>query len=90
MSLRLQRASVATGGHDTEGLLIFHADVLTAVIVRLSDDHEDEAGKWFLEVGFGPLEMRPAPTFTDLDEAQDWILHRLEEHRRPSLTSETG
>ena len=82
MSLHLQPARVAAGGNDTESQLVFEAGFLVAVLVRLSDDHEDEAGKWFLEVGFGPLDVVMRPTFADLDEAQDWIARRLGGRRR--------
>ena len=90
MNLRLQCVALATSGNDTEGLLVFHADALAAVLVRLSADHGDEVGGWYLEVGFGRLETLPAPTFPNLDEAQDWILRRLDRHHRCSLTSGPG
>ena len=56
MNLRLQPVQVATGSADTESQLVFAAGYLVAVLVRLSDDHQDEAGMWFLEAGFGPVE----------------------------------
>ena len=77
MSLHLQPAQVATGSDDQEGQLIFHAGRLVAVLVRLSDQHGDQAGKWFLEAGFGCVNDPSSPVFTDLDEAQDWIMARL-------------
>ena len=77
MSLRLQPVHVAAGGHDTESLLVFADDFLVAVLVHLSDDHEDDAGKWFLEAGFGRVDDRRQPIFDDLDEAQTWIEQRL-------------
>jgi hypothetical protein len=48
-----------------------------AVLVQLSDDHEDAAGMWFLKAGFGRVDTATPPTFTDLDEAQGWIEQRL-------------
>jgi hypothetical protein len=78
MSLRLQPVQVATGSNDTESLLVFADDFLVAVLVRLSDDHGDEAGMWFLEVGFGRVDDLRQPRFADLDAAQTWIRDRLE------------
>lgn len=78
MSLYLQSAPIATGSGDTEGQLVFANAFLVAVLVRLSDDHEQDAGKWFLEAGFGQLDDPARPKFADLDEAQDWIQGRLD------------
>ena len=68
---------VAADGNDTEALLVFHEGRLAAVLVHLSHDHEEVAGKWFLEVGFGRLTTVNPPVFADLDEAQDWIARRV-------------
>lgn len=76
MSLRLQPVHVATGSSDTKSVLVFADDFLVAVLVHLSDDHEDAAGMWFLEAGFGPVDDPRPPTFTDLDAAQGWIEQR--------------
>lgn len=78
MSLYLQPARVATDSSDTEGHLVFADGSLVAVLVRLSDDHDEDAGKWFLEAGFGRVEESAQPAFTDLETAQAWIQHRLE------------
>ena len=77
MSLRLQPVHVTTGSHDTESQLLFADGFLVAVLVHLSDDHEDAAGMWFLEAGFGRVDTPTPPTFADLDDAQSWIEHRL-------------
>ena len=77
MRLRLQPVHVHTGSHDTESQLVFSDDLLVAVLVQLSDDHDDAAGMWFLEAGFGPVDDPSPPTFADLDEAPDWIERRL-------------
>ncbi len=53
MNLHLQPVRVRTGS-DEEGLLVFDADQrLVAVLVRLSDAHEDlgVVRQWFLETG---------------------------------------
>ncbi|GJD82118.1 hypothetical protein GCM10007886_29440 [Methylobacterium gregans] len=77
MSLHLQPVRIATGTPDTESQLVFADGFLVAVLVRLSDDHGDMAGMWYLEAGFGPVEYSFPPTFTNLDEAQAWIEQRL-------------
>lgn len=78
MRLRLQPVQIATGSDDQEGQLVFHGEFLVAVLVHLSDqEHGTEAGKWFLEAGFGPVESLNAPIFTDLDHAQSWITEQL-------------
>ncbi|GJD66939.1 hypothetical protein MPEAHAMD_7138 [Methylobacterium frigidaeris] len=79
MSLRLQPVRVKTGGGDTDGLLVFTSDLLVAVLVQLSADHEEDEGKWFLEAGFDGADKRVQPTFASLDEAQEWIQNRLDE-----------
>ena len=77
MSLFLQPVQVATGSDDHESRLVFSDGFLVAVLVRLSAQHEDGAGRWFLEAGFGPLDDPRAPVFVDLDAAQAWIRDRL-------------
>lgn len=77
MSLRLQPVHVATSSHDTESLLVFADDFLVAVLVQLSEDHEEAVGMWFLEAGFGPVDDACPPVFPDLDTAQTWIERQL-------------
>lgn len=77
MTLRLQPMNVTTGSNDTESQLVFSNGFLVAVLVHLSDDHEEVAGAWFLEAGFGPLDTVTPPTFADLNTAQLWIERRL-------------
>lgn len=80
MSLHLQPVRVKTGSHDMEGQLVFTDGLLVAVLVRLSEDHEGQAGMWFLEAGFDGAEERVQPTFADLDAAQEWIQRRIDGH----------
>ena len=77
MTLRFQPVQVATGSYDTDGQLVFADGFLVAVLVRLSDDHDDLAGKWFLEAGFGRVVTMGPPLFADIDKAQSWIEQRL-------------
>jgi len=77
MSLSFQNVRVETGGSDEEGCLVFAEGKLVALIVRLSDEHEDMAGQWFFEAGFGRLDGPAHPSFSDIEAAQDWIAKRL-------------
>ena len=77
MNLRLQPVKVGTGSADQEGQLVFQGEFLVAVVVKLSDNHENSAGKWFLEVGFGKAQDQTGPLFDELDAAQSWISRRL-------------
>ena len=79
MTLHLQPVRVRNGS-DEEGLLVFDEHQrLVAVLVRLSDLHEEQGlvGRWFLEVEFGRMRGSDNPVFADLDEAQEWIAKRI-------------
>ena len=78
MTFRLQPVRVATG-LDEDGMLVFAEDRLVAVLVQLSDAHEDlgVAGHWFLESGYGFRWARGKAVFPDLEAAQAWISQRL-------------
>lgn len=76
MALRLEPVRLALGD-DGDGRLVFVDDVLVAILVRLSDQHERRSGAWFLEVGFGQLDGTTNPVFVDLDTAHSWIAARL-------------
>lgn len=77
MSLHLQPVRVATSSDDSASQLVFSDGFLVAVLVRLSEQHEEEAGMWFLEAGFGLISGPEEPSFADLDAAQAWISERL-------------
>ena len=77
MSYSLQPVRVATG-FDEEGMMVLdEGQRLVAVLVRLSDENEVAPGQWYLEAGFGRLDSGGHPTFSNLDEVQDWIGQRL-------------
>ena len=71
MSIAFKPVFVAT--ENSEGRLVFHGKWLLAVLVRLSSIHGEEAGSWFLEAGFGPLDKGAHPTFVTLEAAEAWI-----------------
>ena len=75
MNITVQPIPVAT--EEGEGLLVFAEGRLAAVLVRLSELHEDMAGRWFLEAVFGLPDRRASRVFDDLDAAQDWIARAL-------------
>ncbi|WP_267360038.1 MULTISPECIES: hypothetical protein [unclassified Methylobacterium] len=77
MTLRLQPVQVATGSEDQESHLVFHEGFLVAVVVQLSNQHGTDAGKWFLEAGFGRVDDPCPPMFSDIDDAQAWISAKL-------------
>ena len=77
MSIHLQPVRVGTDSSDEEGQLVFADGHLVAVLVHLSEEYEADAGKWFLEAGFGRVDHPNPPKFADLDEAQAWIARRL-------------
>ena len=81
MSLQLQPVLVASEHNDSESQLVFSDGYLVAVLVRLSDLHQEAAGKWFLEARFGLISGPEEPPFANLDAAQAWIVQRLHKGR---------
>lgn len=77
MTIEFQPVRVNTGSPDEEGRLVFVAGRLVAVLVRLSDQHEDASGQWYLEHGFGVLNDPASSTFPSLQVVETWIEHRL-------------
>jgi hypothetical protein len=77
MSLALQSVRVETGSLDEEGCLILANEKLVAVLVRLSADHPERTGQWYVEKGFGRLDGPSHPTFPDLQAAQHWISQQI-------------
>jgi hypothetical protein len=82
MPLMLQPVRIETGGPDEDGYLVFADGRLVAVLVRLSEQHEDAAGLWYYEHGFGPYDGPAHPVFPTLEAAQDWIEQRHGRARR--------
>ena len=76
MTLDLRSVKVATG-EDADGLLVFDDGTLVAILVMLSAQHEEDAGHWYLEAGFGRLAVALNPVFDDLDAAKAWIADHL-------------
>jgi hypothetical protein len=89
LNLILQPVMV-DAGEEGEGCLVFAEGWLVAVLVRLSDSHEEECGYWFLEKGFGRLDQHDPPSFSDLPTAEQWIKEHLEIRRPPRWPGDQG
>lgn len=71
MSVTFRPVHVETGSSDCEGMLVFDADRLIAILICLSDLHEDAAGTWYLE--YGPSLSKAPGMFDSIDRAIAWI-----------------
>ena len=72
MTFTVQPVRVAS--EEGDGLLVMNDGALVAVLVRLSDLHEDQAGMWYLEAGIGPLhDLAHGLVIEDLQTALDYI-----------------
>ena len=74
--LTLRPVWLGTDTADENGRLVSAGDRLVAVLLQLAEGHEAE-GHWFLEHGFGRLDVPVPPTFLDLKAAEHWIAGRL-------------
>jgi len=83
---------VETGSADEDGRLVFADGKLVAVLVRLSDEHEEPElrGTWFLEVGFGWWLDDRNEVFPTLENAEAWIAQRLDEWGRRARPTHSG
>lgn len=75
MTLEIRPIELANDD-DKEGRLVLHDGRLAAVLSKLSDQHPERSGRWFMELGFGAL-ARCGMEFESLDEAKSWIERRL-------------
>jgi hypothetical protein len=75
---------------EIDGVLVYAGDGLIAVLSQLLFDHDERAGRWFLEYGFGAAVDGHAD-FIDIGSACIWIGTRLAEQmaRRPPERSMT-
>ncbi|GJD99881.1 hypothetical protein [Methylobacterium isbiliense] len=76
-SVCLKPVVVNTGSGGQDGLLVFFAKQLVAVLVLLEDKNAPDTtlrGQWFLEAGFGPCQAwNKGQIFATRDEAVAWI-----------------
>ncbi len=69
---------MVANGSDEDGVLVFTSDDrLVAILTRLTERHDELAGLWFLETGFGAVDGVDHPTFATLDAGLDWMTERL-------------
>lgn len=74
----LQPVQVHTGSEDREGRLVLIDSELVAVLVRLDgEEHGALCGTWLLEAGFGCCDDRTRGPFSDLRDAEQWLLEQL-------------
>jgi hypothetical protein len=79
MTVTLQPICVSTArGQDS--FLVLNDECLVAVLVRLSAEFGEDAGRWFYEAGFGSLDGPDHPIFADLDAATHYVQRRLAGH----------
>jgi len=79
MPVSLQPMCVSTArGQDS--FLVLDEGCLVAVLIRLSAEYGEDAGRWFYEAGFGALDGPDHPVFADLDEATGYVERRLAGH----------
>lgn len=69
---------IATKDEVLEGNLLFVEGALVAVASHLSDSHNGEGGKWFVEAAFARLDPKPVRTFETLEQ----IILYIHEHYR--------
>jgi hypothetical protein len=76
---------VNTGDGGQDGLLVFVAEQLVAVLVLLDERHSPDStyeNKWFLEAGFGPCQTwNGEQIFTTQDEAIAWVKDQVQSDR---------
>jgi hypothetical protein len=80
MNIKFQPVRVATGSDDENGLLAYADGRLVAVLVHLSELHDDLSGAWFLEAVFGLRES--SRTFPNLESAKEWLRDTVHKGRR--------
>jgi hypothetical protein len=79
--LNFQPLKVATTSSDSHGLLVTMDGFLVAILVQLEPENHGNtlAGKWNLEATFDHLPFPPDQVFDDLEQAEDWLVKRLED-----------
>jgi hypothetical protein len=62
---------------DRDGVLVLDGDVLVAVLCRLSAEHGEGAGRWFLECSFG-LTPLGRDVFDTIEDACNGIAQSID------------
>lgn len=79
MSYEFKPVRVRTGSPDEEGRLVQRDDKLIAVLVRLSEQHAGDAGKWVVEAGFAFPDTARDQLFESLRDAEAWFDRHIED-----------
>jgi hypothetical protein len=72
MTPRFERVELRAS-RDHEGVILFDGDVLVAILAKLSEDHGEAAGRWFIEFLPGMEGQRLPEPFAALPDAVRWI-----------------
>jgi hypothetical protein len=88
IKLTFQPIQVDTGSADEDGQLVLANGKLVAILVRLSDEHEQAEfrGAWFVEASFGSWTGCAGKMFSTLEDAEAWIVQRLDANLSPAKT----
>jgi hypothetical protein len=77
MSYEFEPVRVRTGSPDEEGRLVQRDKQLVAVLVRLSEQHGDDAGKWVVEAAFAFPDAARDQLFESLGDAEAWFQRHI-------------
>lgn len=86
-----QEIRLATTPKGEAGVLVMRESHLVAVLTRIGPDehHDEHAGEWFLEIGFGRLNGYHK-LFGSVEEATRWISDRYEGFAEVTAVSSAG
>lgn len=68
----LSEARIGTVEGGEAGVLVWKSDQLVAVLTQIDEEAYSTRGKWFLEIGFGPL-SGDHRNFDTVEEAVNWV-----------------
>lgn len=77
-----QLIKVLVDHDDRDGVLVFGDGKLAALFVRLDgEEHGEDRGKWYLEVGFNGCAEHEGPVLSSVDELLAWVDSRVSAFR---------
>jgi hypothetical protein len=84
--LSWRRVALSTSDEGSEGMLVFWADRLIAVLGRVELERRRPSQQWHLEVGFGDCAPPPSGLiFPSLAQALRWLAARSDRSPPPSI-----
>ena len=84
VAVEFQAVTLDGRSRDNEGVLVFRAERLMAILTRLSGIHGDHEGCWFIETLYGELPTPPDRILPDLAAAETWALAETGSQARPT------